>query len=306
MVARVFAWLGVAAVCASFGGCSKSDDAAPLSRQEFPAAAANAICDSMAKCCSDSKFTFDDKNCRAATTAAVLAQVLGGDDPQGGTVDQTRVAYDDQAAGECVAQISSKAECGSVRPQSAPACDKILVGKVKAGGQCGASVECEGFVDGKATCDRAFGTGLEPALLGTCISFDVPTVMRTHGKLGEDCFLSCYDAQDCDYSLPPGNVVGPTSPETDTACFRNEGLFCGASGKCEALAKLGETCGALSGCVDGLFCNGRCTAPHPDGATCQADYECQSNDCLPSGICGKSTPKLTAQECANGRRGATP
>jgi len=300
MAARVLAWLGMAAVCASFGGCSKSDDAAPVGRQELPAAAAKAICDSLARCCGDAKFTFDEKNCRAVTTAVASAQLLG-DTEQADTVDQTRVAYDDQAAGECVVQLASKSQCGYVRPQDVPACNKVLVGKVKAGGACGVSAECEGFVDGKATCDRPLNNENQQLVMGVCVSFDTPTVTRDHGKLGEDCLLSCYSDQDCDYSLPPGNVAGPTSPETDTACFRSEGLFCGATGRCEALAKLGESCNSLSGCVQGLFCNGRCTAPHPDGATCQEDYECESDDCLASGICGKSTPKVTTQQCANGR-----
>lgn len=300
MAARVLAWLGMAAVCASFGGCSKSDDAAPIAWQDFPAAAAKAVCDSMAKCCSDSKFTFDEKNCRASNAAAASTRLLG--DNAQGSLDRTRVAYDDQAAGECVAQLSSKSQCGFVRPEDVPACDKILVGKVKAGGTCLGSWECEGYIDGKATCDAVLN-GIEQPTTGVCAPFERPTETRHHGKLGEDCLLSC-DDDGCEVPPTPGNVAGPSLPETDTACYRNEGLFCGATGKCEALAELGETCNSFSACGEGLFCNGRCTAPHPVGASCAADNECESNNCSTAGFCSKSAPQVTEQQCANGRRGS--
>jgi hypothetical protein len=290
---RAMGWFTVVAVCAVFGGCkSGDDDAAPLSQDELPGAMASLVCDSLGDCCSSAKLVFDSTNCRAATSAQVKASL--------NETLTAAVKYDAEAAGDCVAELKKRAKCGRTGSlDDVPACDRVLVGTLAAGQPCQSNEECA--APGYCNTDLVTFEDI-------CTVSSSSELALVRGKAGDTCYATCEDPASCAVLGPSGNVVGdPIEPgTTPVVCYRSDSLYC--SGNCQPLKAIGETCDAASACKDGLFCDfdfGICTAPHPNGAACSDDVECQSGNCgtdstgdTLDGTCLASS--VTAQECANG------
>jgi hypothetical protein len=288
---RAMGWFGVVAVCAVFGGCkSGDDDAAPISQDELPAAMASLVCDSLGECCSSAKLVFDSTNCRASITAQVKASLK--------ETLTAGVKYDAEVAGACIAELKKGAKCGRTESTNdVAACDGLVTGTRTAGQACMSSAECAA----PAYCSIDSIT-----LEGTCVVYSDEGTAAPHGKAGDTCYASCEDESSCGASSSPGGVIGePVEPAV--VCYRDDSLYC--NGTCQPLNAIGEPCDASFACKDGLFCgfdSGLCTAPHPNGATCTVDFECQSDHCdieastSTYGTC--AGPSVTAQQCANGTR----
>jgi hypothetical protein len=274
--------LGAMLACACLSGCKSEDDAKPIAQADLPAAAAHAVCESFGSCCSKASFTFDSTNCVAARTAE-YQQIWGTDSSANST-------YDAQAAGDCLAAFKAVAQCGQAEGSGNDSCEKILVGKLAAGQPCVSSAECAKPANGDASCSDANGTK-------TCQVYQSTPVTR--GTEGQACSTDCADANSCSIFSSPGSAPG-TTPMALVACYRSEGLFCDA-GTCGKLKALGQTCAGFNSCVAGAFCDNstsRCTAPHPNGAVCQSNNECQSDNCN-TGVCGGASG-VTQAECASG------
>lgn len=290
MVMREMGWFGVAVACALFGGCkSGPTDAEPVSQNDLPGALASVVCDSLGGCCSSAKLVFDSTNCRGAESARIRAKL---NDTLTGAVE-----YDAEAAGECVVELKKRAKCGNLEiAEDIPACNDFLVGTLAAGQPCENSEEC---ASGYCSTDSL-------TFERTCVvSVEHTPVAR--GKAGDACEANCEDADSCSFSAPTGDVIGePVDPSgLPVACYRTDSLYC--NGTCQPLQAIGENCTDSSACKDGLFCDfdsSICTAPHPDGAACDSDYECQSDHCDlgtgsgSEGTCAGAT--VTAQQCADG------
>jgi hypothetical protein len=281
MARRAMGWFGVMALCAVFGGCKSHDDAAPISQDDLPGAVASIECDSLGSCCSLASFVFDSTNCHATETAQLKAELTDMLTPA--------VHYDAQAAGDCLAELKGRTLCGSTRSaDDIPACDRIFTGTLATGQACTMSAECTppGFCNRDVTTEQ-----------GVCAPAGVAPV---RGKLGDNCSTTCDDPTSCRV-----DVAGDPSAAAPVACYRSDSLYCDIT--CQKFKALGEVCNASDGCQAGLFCDfdsAICTAPHPNGAVCSGDYQCQSHKCSadPStgadGTC--SITSVTAQQCANG------
>jgi len=294
MAKRVLDWFGLALVCAMSGGCKSGtgDDAGPISQDQLPSELAKVICDSIGSCCSAAHYTFDSTNC-SGSQAAELKGRLGLPAP-------AAVQYDAQAAGDCVAQLKTSIHCGNVETANdIAACGRILVGTLAVGQPCTGQNECKdpGYCNLQLT-----PTGEEQ---GTCMAPGSDnSVTLTRGGTGAACSVSCASEVDCQSFIPPSLPGGDPNqpPANQVACYRSDGLYCGGMGTCQSLGAIGADCTALDGCKDGLFCDrnsSRCTAPHPNGASCSDDSECQSRSCSQdTNTCASSS--VTAMQCANG------
>ena len=290
MTKRALGWFGLAVVCAIAPGCkSKTDQTAdPIAQDQLPAAVAKAVCDSFGSCCSTAQFVFDSTNCGGNVAASVRDSF--------GLSSSGAVQYDAQAAGDCLEQIKANLHCGNVTA-NIPACSQVTVGTLAAGELCMSDDECKS----PGVC-----TGVDATGHRVCEAFTsgaVATVVR--GGAGAACSASCNDEADCQGFASPGGIIGgdPSQPAPAVvACYRVDGLACLGAGTCQPLGALGADCSASSSCKDGLFCDGnvgRCTAPHPNGASCTGDAQCQSQSCLAdTHVC--ATTSVTAQACANG------
>jgi hypothetical protein len=289
MAQRALTWFGVAALCASFvGGCKASgdDDNQPISQDQLPGVLAGLFCDSFGACCAADSLPFDRTNCVAYVTAS-----------QKQSLDESTALgarYDAQAAGNCAAAVKDNIRCAATDSAVVnAACNAILVGTRAIGQECNSNRDCAppGF------CDLDVQTGA--SICATPAA--APTF--AHGQSGQLCDLSCDEAADCGRFIVGGAPIGgdPNQPiRTPVACYRSEGLYC--NGNCTKIGAIGETCQSFDGCQDGLFCdqNARiCAAPHPNGAPCQGDGECQSNNCSATHVC--DDPSVTGEQCASGR-----
>jgi len=295
MAKRVVAWFGLALVCALSGGCkSGTDDAGPISQDQLPTELAKVVCDSLGSCCSAAQHTFDSTNCGGSQAAELKLELH--------LPASAAVQYDAQAAGDCVAQLKTRIHCGNTAAaDEIPACGRILVGTLAVGQPCAGPNECKepGYCNSQFT-----PTGEEQ---GTCMapgSGSDNSVTLTRGGTGAACSVSCFSDVDCQAFGPPIFQGGDPNqqPANQVACYRSDGLYCGGMGTCQSLGGIGADCTALDGCKDGLFCDGnssRCTAPHPNGASCSNNSECQSQSCSQdTNTCASSS--VTAMQCANG------
>ena len=284
MAKRALGWFGLAVVCAIAGGCNKATTdegaAGPVAQDQLPGSLAKVVCDSFGSCCSAAHFVFDSTNCNGNIASNVRDTF--------GLSASGAVQYDAQAAGDCLAQLKAHIHCGNVGSATdIPACLRVTVGTLAPGQPCQSDRECKtpgictGFdmTTGQRVCETANGGG----------------AAAVRGTSGAACNLSCTDATDCTAFVPPG--ADPNQLAL-VACYRVDGLAC-SGGTCQPLGALGADCSGFSSCKDGLFCDGHCTAPHPNGAFCTDDIQCQSQSCSPDTQTCLST-SVTAQECANG------
>jgi len=272
---RVVFGLGLLA-CIWGAGCKSADESIP--KDQLASRYAALMCDSLGACCQASHFTFDSTNCRGTEAAKVQENI--------DSLTALGVAYDGDAAGECLAALKDTVHCERRSTDAPPACGNIFVGALQVGAACSKDVQCKRpgrclqDADGKGMCDDSF-------------------ITATHGREGDACKGTCFSEEDC-------RLGSQDTPTEQVACYVTDGLHC--MDTCRRLGAVGETCDASNtSCEPGLFCavdgtiagsgSGRCTAPHPLGAACQASQECQSLNC-DGGKCGDF---VTAEQCASGR-----
>jgi hypothetical protein len=285
VIKQVAGWVGLVAACGLFWGCGSSDsESSTLSQDQLPSALASAICDSFGACCTAGKFVFDETNCRASETALLKPEYKPS---------SSAATYDAHAASDCLSQLKNSLTCGAINQTATlEACARVFVGTLAVGQTCtpcnAARLSCADDCKAPGFCayDSASGTNY-------CKS---ESAAPSHGKLGDSCTVSCGDAQ-----CYGGPIVSfdPTPTTNEVACYKEDGLYC--SGMCRKLSAIGEDCAYADQCESGLFCDrnvDRCAAPHPSGASCIADEQCQSDYCSNAGIC--SNRSVTTQQCANG------
>lgn len=138
----------------------------------------------------------------------------------------------------------------------------------KANGEaCEGGSQCvSGFCNGTAICAELPATG-QPC--------DLTTGESVCAEIGDTCSAT---SMTC---VPLGLGGDPCTEARDCSPIYQ----CGASGTCELRPTLGDECGTQafpSSCIDHSYCDQttmQCTAPRPDGSTCQSDSECQSDSC---------------------------
>lgn len=271
-------WIGMVVACAQLVGCRRSDGAASsVALDDFPTALARAACDALGTCCQRANASFDAAECRSAGSARfkqALDQQYAG----------PNVTYDPQAAGDCIAEISSATFCGQAG--STPGfdgCRSAFVGTLPPGAACSRAAECARPAQGQADCDLA---------MGVCVQ-QTTAAASPHGKAGDTCAGTCVGDNCTTLVVPEGSAGIPW-------CHRSEGLSCGRTSVCAPLQAKGAACWGL-GCVEGSYCDfasGVCVETKPDGQHCNSPYECQSGFCVDSGTCAASP--VTQQTCTNG------
>jgi hypothetical protein len=297
-----FGWLGAFGVLWGLAGCGKSEGGpAPIPKAELPARIARLVCESMAGCCQKSGHSFDVATCKSAYQAEVEEGVFELESPN--------IAYDAQAAGECLDAVGATGACGDVDDDDAPACRRVFRGTLALGAACVDSDECREEPGQSVSCTSDDGLSPEVCTLQGASS------STRRGKLGEACNGTCSEGSDCNsFAVPPQPAPGPgvPAPPGDPAlCYRDDGLWCNyQSGSCESLLALGAPCTAYDSCGSGNFCDfysGACSAPAADGAPCDGDDGCRSDNCVfsdspqvgtpgPSGTC-LARGAVTAEQC---------
>jgi hypothetical protein len=298
---------GQAAHDAGGDSASRAADAKamPVARRDFASQAADAWCTLLSGCCSGAGFPYGGNACRTGFQLT-LRDALANQ----------KVAFDEHAAGECIAAVRS-AGCEDIVAIDS-ACRTVINGTVPAGGACATSAECVKPSAGIAFCYS-----------GIC--------NPPHGKAGDPCFTDC---EDWGSSIACHSSEWRNSSDAgavSTACYSNDGLWCGASRTCEPLAAVSQSCGARTidghlvyvSCVEGADCDstthvctpvhllpvgsdciggacndtaycdsstGKCTAFKPNGANCQLEIECSSRVCA-SNVCVQPSV-ATGRSCA--------
>ncbi len=291
MLTRVAAYIWVLGAVSVVAGCGKSEDGAdPIPKAELPTRAASALCDSMSSCCSKSGYAFDSAGCKQYQSAEI-AQNLAEYDP-------AKVAYDAQAAGDCLEAIASHSACGDFDEDDAPACERVFLGKLAPGALCSNSQECRREPGQYVYCTSS--DGLAPEVC--TVESPSPGTTLGRGQAGDSCIISCNDDNCFGPGAPtepaPGPGAAPIPAPDPVACYRTDGLFCDA-GMCAPLIAVGQPCTSYEACRGEAFCNFNtqvCTAPLPNGEACEGDSQCQSgacNDAPPS-----SDPLAPFQVCA--------
>lgn len=290
--AWVCAWAALAVV-----SCGKSEGgAAPIPRADLPSRVASLVCESMAGCCKSSGFPLDAAACKAARIAELRRDIAE---------NEQHTRYDAEAAGDCLAAAASTIACGEV-DEDIPACQRIFVGSLALGQPCNSSRECAPVAGRSIDC-----VGEDEASPSVCTAS--PRTSWPHGKAGDACLGTCFEKDSCDGgdAVAPSPVPGadPEPQAVSAICYRSDGLFCDV-GRCAPLLALGEACDTSDACRADAFCNfdtKLCTAPQPDGASCEGGDECQSHRCADApggptvavaGVCVAAT-QVTAEQCEN-------
>jgi hypothetical protein len=278
--------------CLAFGGCGKSEGAGSTPRADFSVRAAKVFCESLGSCCGASNLSFDLASCKTEAAATFEENWAEFTD---------NVDYDENAAGDCLAQLSDSIECGEVE-EDMPACERVFVGKVAPGGLCSSSVECRRSSGQRVSCSYE-GDGEE----GRCVASS--SQPARHGAVGDGCNSTC-DDDDCGGSVgaPVPEPGGGNAVPDPATCYTSDGVHCDyrtATPTCQPLAALGEACDGYDSCRAGAFCNQTtlvCTAPQANGAECYSSKDCQNESCqfqdgAQSGTCSAFT--LEADDCVD-------
>lgn len=266
-------WLGWWVIAMCVGACGKSAGNGAVSQQEWPGKVAALQCESLSACCSQQGFAFDTAGCKSLITEQVQEEL---DDEL-----RPSVAYDAEAAGECLASV--RVACGDFVGDNSSACGRILVGSLSPGEACISSTQCRPPEQGSAYCD------------GVCVA----SGPAPHGKLGQACSFTC-QGDDGECSDSPS--VGGAPPLV--ACYTREGFYCAFGGgaelpdNCQPLVPVGQPCSGTDLCAEDAFCatGGLCTLLFADGAACDVQEQCQSGTCRGS-VCG-GAPTVEQDDCA--------
>ncbi len=205
-----------------------------LNEANAPALFAEALCDNIQPCCQDAGLVYDAEACKV-TSARELKSSL----------DQPDTVFDPEGARRCLdAMLQALTTCSDVERSE---CSGMIKGTLPAGAPCTSPLSCAAPEVGDAYCQEV------------CIQ--VP-----RGKSGDGCNSTCTDF--------PGYLscfgAGSSGP---ASCYTNDGLYCAASGKCEALIKAGEPC-RPGGCVAGNYCAQVCKPTVGVGSACSSYDAC--------------------------------
>ncbi|HEY3667201.1 MAG TPA: hypothetical protein VGL19_14425 [Polyangiaceae bacterium] len=294
-------------VLALLGGACSGSTQTTVPVDQLATEFGNALCDSVAPCCSSASIVYDSVACKATATGLFQNFVSSNTSPN--------TTYDAAAAGRCLDTVKASLQACSGLDNDAVnnTCANIFVGTLPAGSACTKNPECAGGA--RCEPDTAAPT---PA---HCMA---PTLARIHGKAGQACDGSCITlgtATECLTSPSSSN-----SPAAST-CYSSDGLHCSSQTQvCIAFAQVGQACES-QGCVAGAFCDagtcaamrdsgsclaapdacsnksfcdatGQCLPKKADGAPCEQSSDCASDVCSVgvSGarVCGAVTPRLCA------------
>lgn len=282
MASRVLAWSWVLAALSLAVGCGGKGGAEPIPERELPNRLVSLFCDSLGSCCRAAGIGFDAEACRAESLAELDI-----------TYDSELVAYDAQAAGDCLASFAAQLECGKASAgfEPAPACERVFRGKVPPGQPCSSSQECQHSESQSASCQMSGVTTV-------CVVQE--WIVMRRGQAGEACSATCESEANCVVSFPGGD------PDP-VGCRRSDGLYCsivapGGAGDdvCRPLGEVGASCEDSWGCRDGTFCDFQtrtCVLPRDNGQPCDSDPQCKSGKCRDGLICSDNT--VTAEECSD-------
>lgn len=288
---------------ASMQGCSSpegpSQDAMP--RSKFSSAYAQALCTSLAHCCSENSVAFTFDGC--TTTARAVADARLADPILGGN-------YDERIASQCVRAVSGaeNVACDPVPGSISDArtiCQKVFIGKKKIGEACQSSAECapvEGQIvgcEGLPLTDPDAGLLplSAPALLAgamdrTLRPLDVPRgtpqcVAFPPMEPGARCptpalALLCESTGELACDRVEGvckDRANAGDPCNGDVC--KPGLVC-AAGTCTPKVGIGEPCVDNTGCSAALRCDTstkKCVDRFRPAASCTQDSDCSIGVC---------------------------
>ncbi|HEY5955798.1 MAG TPA: hypothetical protein VIV60_04560 [Polyangiaceae bacterium] len=286
----------------TLGACDESDNASTsstdpqsdLTQEDFVTGYRDSSCKILQGCCKTLSLGYDADQCQAWFANA----------GQG----SASAVFNPSAGAQCLDQMAGLINCGHTN--NAPACAEVYSGMLQPGEVCTRDTDCAAPHGGIATCDP---------LRQICI-------VGTRGQLYDYCQQSCEQFSNGSTACVWGPASGSADGTAVVNCYANDGLTCGYSGQCSALAKLGETCVDDSSCQRDLYCSysGAATCqprrtigqscaefstPCVAAAFCQAgncaakkanDQRCLSNaECLGVCNCGVSGDCSTEGSCAD-------
>lgn len=208
-----------------------------VSKDDFCGEMAAAQCEASKKCCTEK--AIDEAACKSQWTALCQGFLIG-------PVNAGNATYDGAAATECLSQArAAGASCSGASSSfsgAAPACSKVVAGKLKEGASCEGQL---GACEPGLTC---YGTSSG----GGAITFKC----AREAKAGESCEMAnCEDDLYCDFNQPQ---------------------------TCKARAAVGSACGGAGGaqCVEEAYCESAlCVAQKSGGAACSRSDQCLSSGC---------------------------
>lgn len=265
-------------VLAAAGGCSSpiepSGDAMPKAR--FAAAYAQALCTSLAHCCSENQVAFTFDGCtitaRAVADARLADPILGGN-------------YDERLASQCIRAVSGaeSVACDPVPGSISDArsiCQKVFVGKKAVGEACQSSAECAPVENQTVGCEGLPLTDPDAGLL----PLSIPALLENSGLRP----LEVPRGSPVCVAFPPMEPGSrcPTAALA-TLCEKTGELFCDrAEGICKDRANAGDPCNG-DGCKPGLVCTSGVCSPKVgtgegcvDNTGCAASLRCSSGKCV--------------------------
>lgn len=296
------------------GGSTRGGGFGPVPKSQFMSRYESVVCDNIGSCCKTAGYKYDAAACKIALGKSDTATFL----------KTTTATYDAQAAGDCLGAIAGlMSSCKGFDNVTIASCQKVFTGTKAAGQPCTTSTDCAPVSGADVSCDStstggggASGSGGSTGTGGSFGSSQGVCVVTPRGKKGDGCDATCTESGNstsCDSMM--GGAGGATgagggSSTGNASCYTNEGLYCGANGKCDALIPIGQPCPTDSGCVDGAFCdNGTCAAKKAVGSacstydTCKDGTYCKGLDASATGTCATPQPAGAAckfdDECQN-------
>jgi len=214
--------------------------------QQYASDFADAVCAPMAPCCTANGFTFDKGNCELGSAGYVQS----GND----AAKAAGAVFDQQSADACIAaikQLAQSCKTGADDPTSSAPCSHVWSGTKPAGTACTSDFDC------------APGAGRGVCMTNVCV------VLTSGAKIGDACASSAQP--------PPASL----------ADCKAAGLQCDAlnSKTCIAQTAIGASCGPLTTCVAGAYCDttsNQCAATLAKDAACSSDGQCTSKACIAS------------------------
>lgn len=264
------------ALAACQGKLGAPSSTSEIAEADFFAELVHAACRGMGHCCDLGNQIFSKAKCELVARTALAENGL----PRSGPT----LSYDAEAAAGCVRDVQAlMSSCVDWQTSEPASCTTVFSGLGQPGSRCSTEDDCEAPHLGLVECIP------EPTGAQIC-------AVQRRGKLGQACAASCEMASGiirCDRSVPASAV-------DVTLCLASDGLFCGATGRCEPLRRQGETCSSKEPCVDDQICaepQGRCEPALALGEACATSEQCGAQAMCLGGDC---QPKRTDGEvCAS-------
>lgn len=236
----------------------------PVAQADFATAFASAICDAIGPCCASSGYSYDRVTCTSTAASQAMALV--------GTINPATQAYNETAAGECIAGLSPVFRGCALKSLGNPfpaSCKHIIVGKVALGASCTNERDCALPSDSSVRCATPVGT---TGGSGKCVA--LPEVLR--GKSDDTCNETCTDTPGSTSCASSGSPSTGAAGGQDAAlgrCFTNDGLHCASTSKCSPLPAVNAPC-PQGYCAPGAYCNAGTCEPQLATGACASDEAC--------------------------------